>query len=92
MTNGNSGTKSCFNLDAPEWYAKTLVRSGIYEGETIIFPLIAGKAENAIHKLLEMENSERYDHRAARQADRISYLYTARRAVVLRLPSCSCPR
>ncbi len=36
----------------PQRFAKILVTTGIYEGETILFPLIAGKNEDAIRQLL----------------------------------------
>ncbi len=44
----------------PLRYATSLVSSGIYEGETILFPLIAGKAEVAIHQLLSLDKERRH--------------------------------
>ena len=39
-------------VSTPQRFAKILVETGIYEGETILFPLIAGKNVDAIRKLI----------------------------------------
>jgi hypothetical protein len=39
----------------PQHFSKMLVSTGIYEGETILFPLIAGKHLEAIEKLLRLQ-------------------------------------
>jgi hypothetical protein len=46
----------CCWLKTPERFATMLVSTGIYEGETILFPLIAGRAEDAIHRLLDKKH------------------------------------
>jgi hypothetical protein len=43
----------------PQRFARTLVTTGIYEGETILFPLIAGKNEKALRQLLDQKKEPR---------------------------------
>ncbi len=43
----------------PQRFAKILVTTGLYEGETILFPLIAGKHEDAIRMLLKRDSKPR---------------------------------
>jgi hypothetical protein len=50
---GRKPLRQCYPSDTPHRFAETLVSTGIYEGETILFFLIAGKAECAIHELLK---------------------------------------
>ncbi len=50
-----NGSSLCCVAAAPERIGRDLVSTGIYEGETIIFPLIAGKYGGIIQELFEKE-------------------------------------
>ncbi len=54
LTN-KSSLSHCCGLNGLQRFATMLVSVGLYEGETILLPLIVGKAAEAIHLLLEKE-------------------------------------